>query len=66
MRVEIAEFVDYYNLKRYHAVLGDVTPDDMHFWKKGRNIESKKSFKLKTLVNCKRRNKQFVATECVH
>ena len=31
MRVEIENFVDYYNSKRYHETLGNITPDNVYF-----------------------------------
>ncbi len=29
-----AKFVDYYNSRRYHEALGNVSADSVYFWKK--------------------------------
>ena len=50
MRVEIENFVDYYNSKRYHETLGNITPDDVYFGRR-ETIFLKKRKTLKKEIN---------------
>ena len=48
LEVAIAGFVDYYNNRRYHKALGNVTPDDVP--------HGRREVKAQTLASCKRYN----------
>jgi transposase InsO family protein len=65
MRTEITNFVDYYNSKRYHEALGNVTPNDVYFGRREDIIKARKALKQKTLENRKRKNKQRSTAESV-
>ena len=57
-------FIDYYNSNCYHEALGNVTPDDAYLGR--REVILKKALKLKTLENCKRRNKQLAVESAIN
>ena len=48
LEVAIAGFVDYYNNRRYHKALGNVTPDDV--------LHGRREVKVRTLAQRKRYN----------
>ena len=44
----IADFVDYYNHRRYHKALGDVTPADVLYGKREQILERRKEVRIQT------------------
>jgi len=59
LRKEVEKFVDYYNTKRYHEALGNVTPDDVYFGRKELIFERREALKKKTLRNRRKNNKNI-------
>lgn len=49
LRAKLAEFVDYYNNKRYHESLGNVTPADVYFGRAREVKMLRQEIKMKTL-----------------
>ena len=45
----IAAFVDYYNYHRYHKALGDVTPADVLYGRRGQILERRKEVRIQTI-----------------
>ena len=45
----IAEFVDYYNYRRYHKALRDVTPADVLYGRREQILERRKEVRIQTL-----------------
>ncbi len=45
----IADFADYYNYRRYHKALGDVTPADVLYGKRKRILQRRKEVRLQTI-----------------
>ncbi len=45
----IADFVDYYNHRRYHKTLGDVTPADVLYGRREEILERRKEVRIQTI-----------------
>jgi transposase InsO family protein len=60
----IADFVDYYNYRRYHKALGDVTPADVLYDRREQTLQRRKEVRIQT-VN-RRRDYNQTQKELVH
>ena len=60
----IADFVDYYNSRRYHKALGDVTPADVLYGRRSQILQRRKEVRVQT-VNHRRAYNQTLG-ELVH
>ena len=60
----IADFVDYYNYRRYHKALADVTPADVLYGRREQILERRKEERIQTLN--RRRDYNQALTELVH
>jgi len=45
----IADFVDYYNFRRYHKALGDVTPADVLYGRREQILQRRKEVQIQTI-----------------
>ena len=55
---EIAKFVAWCNIQRYHQVLGNVTPDDVCFGRKEEILKRREEFKKQTIQNRRKYNQR--------
>ena len=49
LRAKLEEFVQYYNFKRYHESLQNLTPANVYFGQTEKNLKQREKIKLKTL-----------------
>jgi len=49
MERAIADFVDYYNYRRYHKALGDVTPADVLYGRREQILQRRKEVRIQTI-----------------
>jgi hypothetical protein len=56
-KVAITGFVDYYNHRRYHKALGNVTPDDVLKGRREEILFKRREVKAQTLAQRKRYNR---------
>jgi transposase InsO family protein len=60
----IADFVDYYNYRRYHKALGDVTPADVLYYRREQILKRRKEVRIQTVNH--RRDYNQAQKELVH
>ena len=58
----LAEFVDYYNLRRCHESLDNLTPADVYFGRPHTILTRRENIKLKTIELRRRLHHQSAAT----
>ncbi len=55
----IADFVDYYNYRRYHKALGDVTPSDVLYDRREQILQRRKEVRIQTINNRRHYNREL-------
>ena len=59
LKQAIEEFVEYYNNKRYHEALGNVTPADVYYGRREQILTRRKEAKQKTLQSRLKHNRKM-------
>jgi outer membrane protein OmpA-like peptidoglycan-associated protein len=64
LKAKLEEFVKYYNFKRYHESLQNLTPSDVYFGQAEKKLKQRKMIKIKTL-NERKKQYQENQVHCV-
>ncbi len=57
LKAEVGKFISYYNKKRYHESLGNVTPDDVFYGRREKIIKAREEKRRLTLIRRKEYNR---------
>ena len=63
LKEEIGRFIHFYNTKRYHESLGNVTPDDVFYGRRESILLERKLKKNKTMKKRKEMNEFYSEAE---
>ena len=61
LEAQLAELVDYYNTRRYHESLGNLTPADIYFGRGSTILARRQKIKHQTIASRRRLHQQAVA-----
>jgi hypothetical protein len=59
---EIIRFVRWYNSRRYHEALNNVTPDDVYYDRRKNILKKRTELKIKTVLERKKYNDRIIVT----
>jgi putative transposase len=63
LKAELGKFISFYNKRRYHEALDNVTPDDVWYGRKENILEQRLKLKIQTLEKRKFQNKILAIEE---
>ncbi len=62
LKAEISSFIEWYNARRYHEGIGNVTPDDVYYGRRKAILKQRAELKQKTLLERRRFNGKMIKT----